>query len=122
MRRRVNHIRRFRREKRVKEGSEDIKEEIASFFKNLYKSENFDKPKLDGLSFHSIFVKMQDWLEREFEEEEEMTAALKESGADKALGPDGFNFSFIRARWGFLGMLSKFHQRGWLNREINATF
>lgn len=120
MRRRVNHIRRFRREKRVKEGSEDIKEEIASFFEILYKSENFDKPKLDGLSFPSIFVKMQDWLETEFEEEE--TVALKESGADKAPGPDGFNFSFIRARWGFLGMLSKFQQRGWLNREINATF
>lgn len=48
--------------------------------------------------------------------------ALKECGADKALGPDGFNFSFNRARWDFLGMLSKFDQGGWLNREINATF
>lgn len=55
-------------------------------------------------------------------EEEEMTAALEECGADKAPGLDGFNFSFIRTRWDFLGMLSKFHQRGWLNREINATF
>lgn len=41
-------------------------------------------------------------VERKFEEEEKVTKALDECGRDKALGLDGFNFSFIKAGWEFL--------------------
>ena len=46
---------------------------------------------------------------------------------DKAPGPDGFNFAFIKAGWEFLKedlsvMLSEFYRRVRINREMNATF
>ena len=52
---------------------------------------------------------------------------MNECDGDKAPGPDGFNFSFIKAGWEFLkedfsAMLSEFHRRGRINREMNVTF
>lgn len=84
------------------------------------------RPKLEGVLFLSIFVEAQRWLERDFEEVE-AERALMEYGSDKAPGLDGFNFCFIKARWDFLkrdfvDMLKEFHQRGRLNKAINATF
>lgn len=51
---------------------------------------------------------------------------MADCGGDKALGLGRFNFFFIRARWEFLeldicDMLSEFHRRSQLNKEINAT-
>lgn len=56
-----------------------------------------------------------------------MVRTLEECGGDKARGLDGFNFSFIKAGWEFLNegfgvFLFEFHQRGIINREVNATF
>ena len=66
------------------------------------------------------------WLEMEFEDVE-VRVALSECGGDKAPGPDGFSVSFLKAAWGFLSgdfceMLTEFHKRGRLSKEINATF
>lgn len=44
---------------------------------------------------------MQSWLKRKFEEEE-VIIALDECGGGNAPGPNGFNFSFIKAGWEFL--------------------
>lgn len=51
---------------------------------------------------------------------------LSECGGDKAPGLDGFNFSFVCAAWNtlkkvFIEMLSKFHRRGKLKKELNVT-
>lgn len=59
--------------------------------------------------------------------EEEIFKALNDCARDEAPGPNGFNFSFIKAGWGFLrqdfcDMLSEFHRRGRLHKAINATF
>ena len=56
-----------------------------------------------------------------------MFKALEECGGDKAPDPDGFNFSFIKASWNFLKedfgkVIFEFHQRGRINREMNASF
>lgn len=53
--------------------------------------------------------------------------ALNDCARDKALGPYGFIFAFIKAELGFFrqdvcDMLSEFHRRGQLHKEINATF
>lgn len=53
--------------------------------------------------------------------------ALFECEGDKAPGPDGFNFSFIKADWDiikkyFCEMLLEFHSRGKLSKELNDTF
>lgn len=60
-------------------------------------------------------------------EVEGIDIALSECDGDKAPGPDGFNFSFIKAGWYFpkkyfYEMFSKFHRRDRVNKELYATF
>lgn len=95
-------------------------------FLNLYKGENVSRPSLEGIVFSSISQEPQRWLERDFEVEE-VERALSECGSGNALGPNGFNFYFIKAGWSFLknefiDMLTEFHHRFRLNRAINSTF
>lgn len=108
------------------ERPEKVKEEMAHFFENLYTSDHFHKPSLDGVHFLSISPQIQTWMEREFETDE-VDKVLRECEGDKAPGPNGFSFSVTKAEWEFLRedfyeMLTEFHSRGKLNREINATF
>ena len=86
---------------RIFESPNEVKEKVVQFFEDFYKSDAGARPKLDDLSFPSISSDKQTWLEREFEEEE-VYRALDECDGDKAPGPDGFNFSFIKAGWEFL--------------------
>lgn len=65
-------------------------------------------------------------MERVFEDEQ-IKNAIMECGSDKASGPDGFNFCFIKACWDFLkrdfiDMLKEFLQRDRLNKAMNTTF
>ena len=53
--------------------------------------------------------------------------ALFECGGDKGPGSDGFNYSFIKAAWDivkrdFCNMLTEFHKKGRLSKEINTSF
>ena len=105
---------------------EKIKEGIAQFFKKLYSNEYMVRPTLDGIEFHLIQEDLTVWLEREFAEEE-ISKALPDCVGEKAPGLEGFNFTFIKAALDMLKedlcrMLSKFHRRGRLNKEITATF
>lgn len=104
---------------------EKIKEGIAQFFKQLYSNEYMVRPAFDGIEFH---LNQEDlWFgQREFEEEE-ISKALPDCVGEKAPGQEGFNFTFIKAaldmlKEGLCCMLSKFHRRGRLNKEITATF
>ena len=97
MGRRVNYIGKIRRSGRAFESLHKIKEEVTQFYEDLYKSYASVRPKLDGLSFPSISSDTRSWWERKFEEDE-VRRALEECDGDKAPGPDGFNFSFIKAR------------------------
>lgn len=122
----MNYLGALRRGGTVLENPIEIKEEVIRLFEDLYKGKDFVRPKLDGVFFPIISTDVYNWLEREFEEGE-LALALEECGRDKAPGQDGFNFTFIKAAWGFLkkdfaDMLSKFHRSGKINREINATF
>lgn len=65
------------------------------------------------------------WLERAFQEEE-ISSALVDCVGDRAPGLDSYNFSFLKAGSDFLKvdfckMHSEFHNRGRLNKELNAT-
>ena len=126
VRKKVNFIRRLNCGGVILDNSMEIKEEVAKFFENLLRKEIFTRPTLNGVSFPSIQSDHKDWLKREFEPEE-ISKALADCASDKAPGPDGFNFSFIKAGWDFLrddfcDMLKEFHERGKLNKESNSTF
>lgn len=125
LRRRINFVGRIRKGNRILEIPQEVMEEVARFFETLYMDDFGARPKLEGLFFPSISLEDRSLLERAFEEE--VLRALEEYGGDKAPGPDGFNFSFIKARWGFLkedfkSMLSEFHLRGRIIKVMNATF
>lgn len=103
-----------------------IKEEIAGYFEDIYQGSGRPRPSLEGIPFPSLSPTSKVWLERCFDEKEVMVA-LSECEGDKAQGPNGFNFTFIRAardiiKNEFCEMLSKFHRRERLSKEINATF
>ena len=118
-------LRKIRSGGRLLETLVEIKNEVVRFFKDLYKSENVIKSKLDGVYFPLIPHDVKIWLDREFEEEE-VSRVLEECNGDKALGPNGFNFSFIKANWDVVkedvgNLLLEFHKRGRIKKEMNAT-
>lgn len=52
---------------------------------------------------------------------------MKGCNSNKAPGPDGFNFSFVKKSWEFmksviLQFFSEFHANAKLTKGINATF
>lgn len=74
----------------------EIKEEIANFYEELYSSETIIRQTLN--SIYIFFLQsMQNkvWMERSFDEE--VNIALVDCVGDKAPGPDGFIFNFIKA-------------------------
>lgn len=126
IKKRSNFIGKIKRGNNFTENPMEIKEEIANYFETLYSSGKFLRPQLEGVAFPIISNESRIWLERDFEEDENFSA-MTDCGGDKASGPDGFNFSFMQAAWAFIKkdfyeMLSKFHLRGRLNKEVNATF
>lgn len=68
---------------------------------------------MDGVQFRHISRENSAWLETEFSFED-IKAALKDLGGDKALGPDSFNFNFFKSCWetispDFLWVFIEFH-------------
>lgn len=117
--RRINFIGKVRTSVGISSNPLIIKEEIAGYFEDLYQGSG-------SIPFPSLSPTSKVWLERCFDEKEVMVA-LSECEGDKAQGPNGFNFTFKRAardiiKNEFCEMLSKFHRRERLSKEINATF
>lgn len=96
LRRRINLITKVYIGKAFKENLDEVKEEIARFFEQLYTSEGFHRPTLDRLLFPSISLHEKVWMETEFEEKE-INLSLGACAEDKGQGPYGFNFIFLRA-------------------------
>lgn len=98
MRRRKNQI-----EKLVIEGvpitnPTDIKEEAVAYFQNAFKEEHKTRPTFEKLNFKQISSDESEFLTAPFTHEE-VDAAVASCDSQKAPGPDGFNFSFIKSAW-----------------------
>ncbi|GKV32054.1 hypothetical protein SLEP1_g40687 [Rubroshorea leprosula] len=103
-----------------------MKEEIASFFEDIFKEEQWDRPKLEGVSFKQISQLENDHLVGAFSEEE-IDAAVRDCDSSKAPGPDGFNFGFVKNVWELIRVdvirfLHEFHKNGKLVRGLNTSF
>lgn len=125
VRRRINFIGRIWRGNSFTENHLESKEEIATYFEQLYTSDCCPRPTLEGIHFPTI-TSLWDSLERHFEEEE-IYLVLTEWEGDKVPSPNGFNFSFIQKACNFLKkdfckLLLESHGMGRLSMEINATF
>ncbi|GKV35410.1 hypothetical protein SLEP1_g43679 [Rubroshorea leprosula] len=103
-----------------------MKEEIANFFENMFKEENCERPKLEGISFQQITEQENASLVAPFSEDE-IKAAVWDCECSKALGPDGFNFRFFRREWetikgDVIGFIKEFQEKGKLVRGLNSSF
>ncbi|KAJ0536200.1 putative RNA-directed DNA polymerase [Helianthus annuus] len=72
-----------------------IKKEIMRFYRNAFKEKIKDRPKLICHNLKRLAIEEAASLVLPFSGEE-IKSAVFECGADKAPGPDGFNFRFIK--------------------------
>ena len=72
-----------------------IKHEAVSFFKGIFKEEHILRPTFNNLQFNELSPEQVTSLTLPFSLEE-IELAVASCDADKAPGPDGFNFKFIK--------------------------
>lgn len=87
---------------------------------------SFSRPTLDEIQFNQISSDNARWLEREFTSAE-IKEALDSMAGDKAPGPDGFNFSFMKVCWeivssDFIRFFKEFFQNGVINKNLKNSF
>ncbi|GJZ71757.1 reverse transcriptase domain, reverse transcriptase zinc-binding domain protein [Tanacetum coccineum] len=80
------------------EDSKLIKMEMARHYKSLFSEQREARPIFCSDRLEKISEDDARVLEKEFNEEE-VWEAIRGCGGDKAPGPDGFNFKFIRRFW-----------------------
>ncbi|XP_022014567.1 uncharacterized protein LOC110914058 [Helianthus annuus] len=90
-----------------------IKREVMGFFRYKFKESLCNRPKLVCYGLSTLNLVDAEGLVAEFSEQE-IKRAVFDCGADKAPGPDGFNFRFIRHFWDlfetdFVDILGHFH-------------
>ncbi|XP_022014092.1 uncharacterized protein LOC110913577 [Helianthus annuus] len=72
-----------------------VKREVFSFFRNKFVEDMVERPKLVCEDLKTISEAEADYLVGSFTKKE-VKEAVFECGSDKAPGPDGFNFRFIK--------------------------
>jgi hypothetical protein len=90
-----------------------IKEAVSSYFTNHVASVLLTRPKIDGVNFPRLSEEENATLISPFSLEE-IEEVVRCSDGNKSLGPDGFNFSFLKKCWGMLKgdiriMFDQFH-------------
>ncbi|GKV32262.1 hypothetical protein SLEP1_g40879 [Rubroshorea leprosula] len=103
-----------------------MKEEISSFFEQLYKEEKQERPRLDGVVFQQISQDDNETLIAP-SSEEEIKEAIRDCDSSKALGLDGFNFKFVKDQWevikeDVIQFLQEFQEKSKLVKGLNTSF
>ena len=88
--RRRNYMHRVEVDGIVHETDKEIRDNVVSFYEDLYQEKESWRPSVDGLDFNSFGAAESSHLEHNFDREE-VFQVLKELQGDKALGPDGFS-------------------------------
>lgn len=103
-----------------------IKREVFSFFRDKFVEEMEDRPNLVCDDLKMISSAEAESLVGPFTKKEIKEAAF-ECGSDKAPGPDGFNFRFIKRFWhlfedDFFKIFQSFHDTGKINKGVGSSF
>lgn len=85
----------------LKESVEDIKEEVRRFSSVKFVESNFNRLCFDGIPIMKISSEENISIEASFTGEE-IKAVVWGCKVSKILGPDGYNFYFIRKCWSFM--------------------
>ncbi|GKV43338.1 hypothetical protein SLEP1_g50641 [Rubroshorea leprosula] len=77
---------------------DDIKQGIMKYLANLFTDEGWPRPILEGLNFKTLSEIDKCMLTEPFTKEE-VKEAVGNCDSNKALGPNGFNFGFLKNQW-----------------------
>jgi hypothetical protein len=105
---------------------EEVRKGIVQFYKGLYSESVHWRPILGGVEFKSLEEADSRHLERQFSDEEVVTALQQISG-EKAPGPDGFTLAFFQHCWDVvkvevLNTIQEFYEHEEFERSLNSTF
>jgi hypothetical protein len=103
-----------------------IRNATVEYFTNHFAADHWARPKLDGIEFLSLGDEENMGLILPFSMEEIETVVM-ESDSNKSLGPDGFNFAFIKTLWSLIKgeiriMFDQFHRIGTLPMSFTSYF
>lgn len=103
-----------------------IKMEASNFFKKIFKEEFLTRPILENLDFNQISPEQAKTLTEQFTNEE-IVEAMASCDTDKAPGPDGFNFKFVKSAWNTIKhdmyeIVHKFWDTSRLPRGCNTAY
>lgn len=108
------------------EDAAKIKTEIHAHFKRHFSESSSVRPSFNNTNFLHLCDDQSSLLESPFSLEEVKSAVWACEGS-KAPGPDGFDFTFIKAHWDtikddVLKFVKDFEETGLLPRGCNSTF
>lgn len=104
----------------------EIRNEIYSFFRDKFKEPRTSRPKLINPLFRTISFEQAEFLESPILIEEVKTA-IWECGSDRAPGPDGFTFKFLKTFWelmkeDIMKFVHHFEEFGTFAKGCNSSF
>ncbi|KAJ0433652.1 putative RNA-directed DNA polymerase [Helianthus annuus] len=103
-----------------------VKKEVHRFFKMKYIEDMVCRPTLQGQGLKRLAEVDVDMLMSQFSEIE-VKEAVFGCGDDKAPGPDGFNFKFIKNFWSIfsadcMNIMNEFYETGSISRGVGSSF
>ncbi|XP_076936463.1 uncharacterized protein LOC143603585 [Bidens hawaiensis] len=103
-----------------------IKREVLHFFSTKFKENSARRPKLLVYGLKRLQAEEAADLIKMFSVQE-IKIAVFDCGADKAPGPDGFNFRFLRTFWDlfekdFVDIMNRFHRVGRFSAGVGSSF
>jgi hypothetical protein len=100
---------------------------IVQFYQKLFTEQCRWRPMVDGISFDFVLESEASWLDRAFEEEEEVRKVVSAMVKDKAPSLDGFSMVFFQAcsdvlRVDIMEVFRDSHDGGVFEKSLNALF
>lgn len=104
----------------------EVKREACSFFRKRFVEDMVVRPDLECSGLKRLSESEAESMIVPFSEAE-IKQAVFDCDSDKAPGPDGFNFRFIKRFWplfanDFLKVLQEFSDTGHINRGVGSSF
>jgi len=99
---------------------------VKNYFENRFEEQTGLKISLYGVQFSSLSRADNDVLCKDITEEE-IVDAIRQCGSTKSLGPDSYNFHFLKNNWEVVGpniinVVLLFQEFGYIPRGCNASF
>jgi hypothetical protein len=104
----------------------EIRSATVDYFSQHFTSDNWDRPKLDGIAFPRHVDEENRGLVQPFGVDE-IEQVVMDSDGNKSPGPDGFNFAFVKSMWSVLKgeiriMFDQFHGIRTLPKSFTSYF